>query len=114
MMISRDLRWPVGLVAVAGMVAAVVVAGGESPARTILVAAFLLVCPGLALLRLAGPLDALATVTFAIALSVAIDMLLALGLAYTGLWSPAAAFIALLVIVIGAAAADAHRKGAFA
>ena len=114
MMIPEDLRWPAGLVMAAGVVSAVVVAGGQSLPRTLIVVGFLLVCPGLALLRLAGPLDALATVTFAIALSVAIDMLLALGLAYTGLWSPAAAFIALLVIVIGAAAADAHRKGAFA
>ena len=113
-MISHELRWPVGLVAAAGMVAAVVVAGGESPPRTLIVAAFLLVCPGLALLRLAGPLDALATVTFAIALSLAIEMLLALALAYTGLWSPAAAFIVLLGIVIGAAGADAHSKGALA
>jgi uncharacterized membrane protein len=110
-MIAPAMRWPAGFVAAAGVVSAVVAAGGPSALRTVLVLAFLLLCPGLALLRLVGRFDVLATVTLALALSVAIDMALALGLAYTGLWSPAAALVALVAIVIGAAGADARRQG---
>ncbi len=113
-MIPRDLRWPAALIATAGVASSVVAAGGESLPRTLIVLGFLLVCPGLALLRLAGPFDALATATLAVALSIALDMLLALGLAYSGLWSPAAALVILVGLVVAAAGLDAWRRGPLA
>ena len=108
-MIPRDLRWPTGLVATAGVVCALVIAGGESLPRTLIVLAFMLVCPGLSLLRLIEPMDTLMTATLAVALSLAVEMLLALGLAYAGLWSPAAALVVLVVQVVAAAGVDAWR-----
>lgn len=113
-MIPRDLHWPAGLVAAAGVASAVTAAGGESLPRTLIVLGFLLLCPGLSLLRLAGSFDWLATVTLAVTLSIALDMLLALGLAYAGLWSPAAALVVLALVVVGAAVLDAWRRGALA
>jgi len=113
-MIPKDLRWPAGLIAAAGIVTAMVLAGGQSLPRTLIVIAFLGACPGLALLRLAGELDRFALVTIGVALSIAVDMLLALALAYSGLWSPSAALGALLIIVVGAAWLDAWRRGALA
>jgi uncharacterized membrane protein len=113
-MIPDDLRWPAGLVAAAGVASAMTAAGGASLPRTLIVLGFLLLCPGLALLRLAGSFDWLATLTLSLTLSIAVDMLLALGLAYAGLWSPAAALIGLAGIVIGAAGVDAWRRGALA
>ena len=113
-MIPKDLRWPAGLVAMAGIVTAVVAAGGQSLPRTLIVIVFLGACPGLALLRLAGDFDRLALATIAVALSIAIDMLLALLLTYSGLWSPSAALGALLIIVVAAAWLDAWRRGALA
>ena len=41
-------------------------------------------------------------------------MLLALGLAYSGLWSPAAALVILVGLVVAAAGLDAWRRGALA
>ena len=108
-MIPRDLRWPTGMVAAAGVVCALVIAGGQSLPRTLIVLGFMLICPGLALLRLIDPLDTLMTVTLAVALSVALEMLLALALAYSGLWSPGAALAILVGLVVGAAGVDAWR-----
>ena len=110
MMIPEDLRWPAGLVTAAGVVSAVVVAGGQSLPRTLIVVGFLLVCPGLALLRLTGRMDTLATITIAVALSLALEMAVALALSYSGLWSPGAGLALLVSVVIGAAGLDAWRK----
>ena len=113
-MIARELRWPLGLLYTAASVGAVVAAGGESMPRTVGVLAFLLVCPGLALLRLAGRFDGLSTVVLALALSIALDMIVALVLAYAGLWSAHVVLGILIAIVVAAVAADVHRREAIA
>jgi hypothetical protein len=62
--------------------------GLGSPARPAIVFSFLLVCPGLAfvrLLRIQGPLIEL---TLAIALSIALDVIVAEAMVLTRQWSP--------------------------
>ena len=109
-MTARELRWPLGLLYTAAIAGAVVAAGGESLPRTLIVLGFLLLCPGLALLRLAGPFGGLALVVLGLALSIALDMGVALALAYSGLWSAHVALGILIAVVVAAVAADVHRR----
>jgi uncharacterized membrane protein len=63
-----------------------------SPFRALVVFSFLLFCPGLSLISLLRLADArrdlLTELTLAIAISLALDMLVALLMLYTGQWSP--------------------------
>jgi len=88
---------------------AVLIAGAESPLRTLLAVWFLLVCPGLALAPLVRLSDALGTATVAIALSIALDMIVAAALLYAGVWSPVAAFMILATITLAGAARQLAR-----
>ncbi len=83
---------------------ALLVAGAESSLRTALAVWFLLACPGLALAPLVGLRDGLGTVTVAIALSIALDTIVAAALVYAGAWSPVAAFVILAAITLAGAA----------
>jgi uncharacterized membrane protein len=109
-MIDPELRWPLGLLYAAAVAGAVVAAGGESLPRTLVVLGFLLLCPGLALLRLAGGFEGLTSVVLALALSIALDMGVALTLAYTGLWSAQVVLGVLIAVVVAAVALDVHRR----
>lgn len=103
--------WPWLIVFSAFALGSVSAAGGSSALRTLLAVWFLLLCPGLALTGLLRLEDAWAELTLAIALSVALDTLIAGVMLYLGVWSPPA----VLAIVVGlslAGAAVQHARGA--
>ncbi len=62
---------------------------------------FLLLCPGMAIVRLLETRDPVAELTLAIALSIALDVIVAGGLLYAGAWSPNAALGILMAITVG-------------
>jgi hypothetical protein len=65
---------------------------------------FLLACPGLALVPLVRLHDTLAAVALIVALSVALDIVVALAMMYAGLWSPAGIFAVLALISLAGGA----------
>jgi hypothetical protein len=67
---------------------------------------FLLVCPGLAIVRLIRVPDTLLQLMLAIALSLALDVLVPSLLLYSGAWSPMWALIILVALAVTAAAAE--------
>lgn len=88
--------WPAIIAGSALAAGALVYSGSASPIRPALVLWFLLICPGMAfvpLLRVAG----LATeLMLAIALSLALDAIVAIGMLYSRLWSPGWGLAALI------------------
>jgi hypothetical protein len=109
---ARNWGPPIVMGASALAMFAGVTAHGASPLRTLLVACFLAVAPGLAvvgLLRLRDPWLQAALVP---AVSLSIDALVAAALAVAGLWSPAAAILILVAIsVLGSLGQDLAQYG---
>lgn len=93
-------RWPAIVLFSTLAVALAVFGGVGSPWRPLVVFWFLLVCPGMALVGLFLPRDGVATVTLALALSIALDTLIAMALLYAGYWSPRAGLVVLIAITL--------------
>jgi hypothetical protein len=112
MMSRPSWRWPaiIGAGTVAACVAAAL--GGSSPAQSLAVVAFLLVCPGMAVVRWIGVGDVWSQLSLGLALSVAIDTLVAGAMALVGLWSPAAILVILAVVSLAGAAQELRGRGA--
>lgn len=94
--------WPALLGASAAGVALVSLADVHAPIRAALTLWFLMVCPGMAcvrLLRLGRPVYEW---SLAIALSLALDMLVAEVPLYLGWWSPRASLMVLMWLTVGA------------
>jgi hypothetical protein len=103
-MMARWALWPVVVVLSVLAVVATAVAGGSSPLRTAVVVWFLLTGPGLAITPLLRLSDRWGEWTVAVALSVAIDILVASAFLYAGAWSPPAIFSTLAAVsLVGAA-----------
>ncbi len=102
--VRRARVLPAVLLASVLVLGLVLVAGGASPLRTLLVVWFLLACPGLALAPLIGLNDAIGTATVAITLSIAIDIIVVGMLLYAGAWSPVAGYLMLAAVTIAGAA----------
>ena len=100
-----QLRWPVVIVVAALASARLVEYDVAGPVRAVVTLGFLLICPGMAyipLLRLQQPVYA---VILAVALSLALDLLVATAVLYGGWWSPALILSILIVLsLIGALA----------
>lgn len=73
-----------------------------APLRALLVCAFLLVCPGLALVRLLNLRDLVSEFSIGIALSLALDTLVGSVMVYTRSWSPALGMVVLIAIALAA------------
>jgi len=101
--------WPASAVVWSATAALVVFTGATPSVRAPIIVAFLLVCPGLALTRLLRLGDLAVELTMAIALSIALDGLVAGSLLYAGEWSPRIGFTVLLAVAVVAAAIDAAR-----
>lgn len=86
------LGWPIAIATSALLATLTVVWGGESLVRAGVVGGFLLVCPGMAFVRLLD-LDAVAEWTLAVALSIAVLVLASTALLYAGRWSVLAALL---------------------
>jgi hypothetical protein len=80
--------WPVVLVAGAVTAPAVSLLLRHSPIRSVLVLAFLLVCPGMAVVRRLRLASGAMELLLAVVMSLAIETALALLMLYAHLWSP--------------------------
>lgn len=94
------------LLACALTVDGLVLFAGPSPGRTLLVAVFLLLGPGLGIVGLFGIEDPWQLLTLAFGLSVALDTAVALVLVYVAGWYPGAGIAVLLAIGIAGALAQ--------
>lgn len=101
--------------ALAGVIA---FAANETPMRVAVVLWFLLVCPGMMLVRLFRLGDPLLEWIVAITLSLAADTFVGGVLLYSSKWSPSGAFVILLALTVGGVLAQelyalrAQRRGA--
>jgi hypothetical protein len=93
--------WALTSVAAATVAASLVLADAEPAVRAPAVLAFLLVFPGIAVVRaLAVAGDPLTELTLGVALSVALCVLVPTALLYLGMWSPGGALAVLVAITL--------------
>jgi hypothetical protein len=99
--------WP-QLATASGLLAgALVLAGVHSPVRVLVVLWFVLICPGMAVVRLLRLADPVAELALAVAVSITLAGLVSGVALYAGLWSPD---VSLVVLVAVTAAASAARR----
>ena len=99
-------RVPLAITAACAVVAALVYADVDSPVRSLIVLAFLLVVPGLALVRPLGLREPVAELSLAVALSIAISVLVPTALLYGSAWSPGGALAIVLGLTVAGAAVE--------
>jgi hypothetical protein len=108
-MTLRRPGWREVLLVSAVLAGAIQLAGPHSPLRLAVILWFVLVCPGMAVVRLLGLEDAATELALAVALSIALAMA-AGGIAlYSGLWAPGATLAILIAFTAGAAVAPLVR-----
>jgi hypothetical protein len=108
-MTLRHPGWREVLVVSAVLAGAVQLAPPHSPLRLAVILWFVLVCPGMAVVRLLAVNDAATELALAVALSIALAMA-AGGIAlYSGLWAPGATLAILIAFTVGAAVAPLGR-----
>jgi len=112
-LVARGLRalgargaWPPVLIASALAVALTTWAWTALPLRPAVTTWFLLVCPGMALVRLLPPRDRLLSLVLAAALSLTLETLLAEMTLLAGVWSPGALLTLLIVVTVAASVMD--------
>jgi hypothetical protein len=101
--------WPPILIASALLAGVLVFADVNGTVRLLAVLWFLLVCPGVAIVRLLDLEDLLAEVTVGVGLSAALAIVVSGVMLYAHAWSPEATLAILLGITIVAALADMKR-----
>lgn len=102
--------WPTVIVVSAAASAAAVMVGASGPLRVGTVLWFLLVCPGMAMVCRLRLDDRAAELALAVALSVAVETILALLMVYTGVWSPGALFAVLCCGCLAAEGPETIRR----
>jgi hypothetical protein len=96
--------WPTIIVVSAAAAALVTFGDVPSPTRPVVALWFLFVCPGMAFVRLVRIGWGLGEWMLAVALSLAVDALVAGTMLYTGLWSPRWGLVVVIgICVVGAA-----------
>jgi hypothetical protein len=103
---SAPGAWPVVLLASCAAVAVTTFVWPSSPARALVTTWFLLVCPGMSMLRVILRRDRLTLWVLAVATSLALETLLAEAMLETGIWSPRAILGLLLAFTIGGSVAQ--------
>lgn len=98
--------WPVASAGLAAAVLAVVLTELDSPLRPALVMPFLLLAPGMAVVRLLRIPDLAAVLMLAMALSIALAGLVAGTMVYAGTWSPVGGLLGLTLFTLSANVAD--------
>lgn len=101
--------WSLIILISAGLTALVVYTRIFPPAQPLLVFWFLLVCPGMAFVRLFNLWDPVSEWGLAVALSLAIDSIIAMLMIYTGRWNPLGGLLIVLIIAIIGALLPAPR-----
>lgn len=81
-------KWPLAIVISALATAGFVFFDAGGPLRAPVTLGFLLICPGMAFIPLLRLKDAAHELILAVALSLALDLIVAAALLYTGLWFP--------------------------
>jgi hypothetical protein len=107
--ILRARPWFVILVAAEAVIAVLVYSDVRSPVRVVAVLLFLLICPGMAWVRLLRLYEPVTEVMLSIALSVAIDAALPGALVYAAAWSTGAALAAVLALTLAGGAVEIVR-----
>lgn len=103
MLRMRAQLWSLIIIVSAVAVGLVLIVDVWPPLRQLVGGWFLLVCPGMAFVRLLRLSEAITQWTLAIALSLALDAIVAVSMLYAGLWSPQWGLAALIgVSLIGA------------
>jgi uncharacterized membrane protein len=100
---SRKLFWPILIISSAILAGILALSNVSGPIRSIIQFWFILVCPGMAVLRLLKIQDNITEFVLAIALSLIFSTLLAEVMVFAHLWSP----ILELTILIGISMAGA-------
>jgi len=95
---EMSLKWSAAIAVSAATVEVLVHNDVANPVRPVLALWFLLICPGMAFIQLLNFRDYLYEIVLAISLSLALDLLIASALLYTGLWSPELILLILIVL----------------
>ncbi|HEX8206005.1 MAG TPA: hypothetical protein VF587_08110 [Solirubrobacteraceae bacterium] len=106
---SSSLRWAVLVLLSAQAMLLVQWQDLDFALRPALALWFLLACPGLALVPLLGVRDALASLSLVVALSIALDTLVAGALVYAGEWGPTRAIVLLAAVVLSGSLLQSWR-----
>src|SRR5262249_26710712 len=84
----RRICWPITITVSALAAGIVMLTSTGTPLRPILAFWFLLICPGMAFIRLLHIQEPVVEWTLAIALSIALNTIVAEAMVYAGIWSP--------------------------
>ena len=103
--------WPVAIVAIGLSACLVVIVGAPLTVRAPVVFGFLLLCPGMAFVRLLRVQHASIELTLAIALSLTLDLLVSEGMALVGVWSAWRALGVLVLLAVAGAAPQMLLSG---
>jgi hypothetical protein len=93
----RSLFWPVVLTASAVCVGLLLAFGVDGPVWVAVAGGFLLVCPGMAVVRPFHLAERGTELVLAVAVSIGLEAIVASGMLYAGWWSPRG----LLVVLVG-------------
>ncbi|HLJ66471.1 MAG TPA: hypothetical protein VKX16_03825 [Chloroflexota bacterium] len=103
---ARQLVWPAIIVASSIAVGIVTLLGASTPLRPALALWFLLLCPGMALVRLLRIAEWIMEWTLAIAVSIALETIIATVMIYDRAWSPEIGLGLLIAVSLGGAIAQ--------
>jgi hypothetical protein len=103
--VIRDRFWPYAITALAAATAALVVLDVHSVVRAPIAVAFIVVCPGMALVR-PFRLDPWAELLLAVVLSLCLAAGLATISVYLGAWNPTEVLLAIVAITMVGVIAD--------
>jgi hypothetical protein len=95
---TLNWRWPVIITISAAVTQVLAYSDVTTLLRPAIVLWFLLICPGMAFIRLLQFKDWLQEAVLAMALSLALDLIVAASLLYAGFWSPEAVLNVLIVL----------------
>ncbi len=99
----RSSWWSIIIILSAIAMILAVVSGIETPARPLITFWFMLVCPGMAFVRLLRIEERFAELILAIALSIALDTIVAEAMVLNRLWSPKwGLFVLICLSLVGA------------
>jgi hypothetical protein len=108
--VSFRLSWTLAIGVLSAVTAVIVYADVDFVLRPIAVMAFMLLCPGMAIVRHLRLTDPAMEVAVAVALSIALDTLVALTVIYAGSADFEAMFTLLLAITVVAVVTDVARE----
>jgi hypothetical protein len=95
-----SLKWPSIITLSVAAVEVLVYNDMETPVRPLVTLWFLMICPGMAYVRLLGLQDVVAEVVLAVVLSLVLALITASVILYTGHWSPELILMILITLSV--------------